>query len=197
MLAASSADIAQISGAREVFSIFVERYRHHPICCVKSFFNSISVMNIDIYVQDALVVLEKFENSKHNVVDVTEAGGFRFLGVVKASRPVDSDVRGLLVQLDRAGHGTACGQLAELVESVKHRTVLAHVETLELFAVIRHVVGADGAEESDVVVTVELGHLVLSGLVRSVDLHLPVEAVVEEEVVGHAYSVWLRRLLRR
>ena len=34
----------------------------------------------------------------------------------------------------------------------------------------------------------------LSSLVRPVDLHLPVESVVEEEVVGHAHPVGLHRV---
>ena len=40
----------------------------------------------------------------------------------------------------------------------------------------------------------ELGDLLLRGLVRPVDLHLAVEAVVEEEVVRHAYAVRLHRV---
>jgi hypothetical protein len=31
----------------------------------------------------------------------------------------------------------------------------------------------------------------LGGLVRAVDFHLPVESIVQEEVVGHAHSVRL------
>ena len=37
----------------------------------------------------------------------------------------------------------------------------------------------------------ELGHLVLGGLVGSVHLHLPVEPIVEQEVVGHPHPVGL------
>ena len=40
----------------------------------------------------------------------------------------------------------------------------------------------------------ELGDLLLRRLVRPVDLHLAVEAVVEEEVVRHAYAVRLHRV---
>ena len=60
---------------------------------------------------------------------------------------------------------------------------------LHLLVVLPHVVRPDGPQEADVVVAVELGHLLLGGLVRPVDLHLPVEAVVEEEVVCHPHPV--------
>lgn len=49
-----------------------------------------------------LYTLEQFQNSQYDVVDVAKPRGLGFLGVVKASSPVDSDVRLLLVQL----HGT-------------------------------------------------------------------------------------------
>ena len=40
----------------------------------------------------------------------------------------------------------------------------------------------------------ELGHLVLGGLVRSVHFHLSVEPIVEQEVMGHPHPVWLHRM---
>ena len=70
----------------------------------------------------------------------------------------------LFVEFDCRGHGTPTGELAELIETVKHRTVLTDVEPLEQLAVLAHVVRADGPEEPDVVVTVELGHLVLRNI---------------------------------
>ena len=41
----------------------------------------------------------------------------------------------------------------------------------------------------DVVIRVELGHLVLSGLVWPINFHLPVESIIEEQIVGHSYPV--------
>jgi len=38
---------------------------------------------------------------------------------------------------------------------------------------------------------VELGHLVLGGLVGPVHLHLPVETIVQQQVVGHSHPVGL------
>jgi len=47
---------------------------------------------------------------------------------MKTPRPVDGDVRRLLVEFHRRGDGPAAGQLAELVQAVKHGTVLTHIE---------------------------------------------------------------------
>ena len=46
---------------------------------------------------------------------------------MQASGPVDGDLGGLLVQFDSAGHRPARGELTELVQPVKHRTVRAYV----------------------------------------------------------------------
>ena len=45
--------------------------------------------------------------------------------------------------------------------TIEHWTILADVEPLEQLGVLAHVVRPDGAQELDVVVAVELGHLVL------------------------------------
>ena len=62
---------------------------------------------------------------------------------------------------------------------------------LHLLVVLPHVVRPDGPEEPDVVVRVKLGHLLLGRLVRTVDLHLSVQPVVQQQVVRHPYPVGL------
>lgn len=71
------------------------------------------------------------------------------------------------------------------------RLIILKLTPLHLFVVLGHVVGTDGTEEANVVVRVELGHLLGGGLVRPVDLHFAVQPVVEQQVVGHAYAVRL------
>ena len=48
-------------------------------------------------------LLQKFQNGKHNVVDVAETWSFWLFGMVKAASPVDCDVCCLFVQLHRPG----------------------------------------------------------------------------------------------
>uniref|UniRef100_A0A3P9MM15 Uncharacterized protein n=1 Tax=Oryzias latipes TaxID=8090 RepID=A0A3P9MM15_ORYLA len=108
--------------------------------------------------------------------------------VVEAAGPVDGDVCLLLVQLHRS---TSSGELTELEQAIKHRTRRRRPTSLHLLAVLRHVVRADGPQELDVVVTVVLGHLLRTGFLHPthIDLHLPVQSIVEEKVVGHADPV--------
>lgn len=53
-----------------------------------------------------LYTLQQFQNSQYDVVDVAKPRGLRFLGVVKASSPIDSNVCLLFVQLDGTGWST-------------------------------------------------------------------------------------------
>ena len=46
----------QVSGAGEVLSILVEGHGHDPVCGVKRLLHSISMVDINVYVQDSLVV---------------------------------------------------------------------------------------------------------------------------------------------
>ncbi len=51
--------------------------------------------------QERKRLLEQFQDGEDDVVDVAKARRFRLLGVMQAARPVDRDVRHLLVQLHR------------------------------------------------------------------------------------------------
>lgn len=169
----------------------MEGYGHNSVGGIKSFFHAVAMMNVNVDVQDTLMVFQKLENGQDNVVDITEAGSFGLLGVVKSTGPVDGNIGGLLVQFDGRGHGSAPGELTELVKSIKHGAILAHVEPLHLFVVLAHVIGSDGAEETNVLVGMKFGHLLLSGLVRPVDFHLPVQSIVQQKIMGHAYPMGL------
>jgi len=54
--------------------------------------------------------------------------------------------------------------LTEFKEAIENGTVLANTEALHLFAVVVHVVRPGGAQKLDVIVAVELGQLLASGL---------------------------------
>lgn len=53
------------------------------------------MVNIDINIKHARVRAQELEDAEYDVVDVTETGGFAFLGVVEAPGPVYSDVCGV------------------------------------------------------------------------------------------------------
>lgn len=104
---------------------------HDAIGRVERLLDAVAVVDVNVNVQDALVVLEQLEDGQDDVVGVAEPGRLGLLGVVEPAGPVDGYVRLLLVELDGAGYRAARGQLAELVHSVEHGAVFADVEPSE------------------------------------------------------------------
>uniref|UniRef100_A0A8C5EQV4 Uncharacterized protein n=1 Tax=Gouania willdenowi TaxID=441366 RepID=A0A8C5EQV4_GOUWI len=80
--------------------------------------------------------------------------------------------------------------LAKLKQAVKHWTERVNdwlLTSLHLFAVLRHVVWSDGAQELYVVITVVLCHFLTTGFVWPLKKH----SVVEQKVVRHPDPVRL------
>lgn len=96
-------------------------------------------------------------------VDIAEAAGLALLCVVQAAGPVDGNVALAAVQASGALHGAAGADAAELEQAVEDRAVVADVVLALLAREVVHVVGRDLVQEVDVLVGVELRHLVLGG----------------------------------
>uniref|UniRef100_A0A3P9I247 Uncharacterized protein n=1 Tax=Oryzias latipes TaxID=8090 RepID=A0A3P9I247_ORYLA len=95
--------------------------------------------------------------------------------VMQASSPVDGNVRLLFVQF----HSTNC--------FTSTSNLRARLTSLHLFAVFRHVVRSDRAQELNVVVAVVLGHLLSTSFIFTyIYLHFSVETIVQQQVVGHS-----------
>ena len=124
-------------------------------------------------------------------VDVAETTGFALLGVMQTTSPVHSNIAFAAVQPRRTLHAAASTDTAEFEQTVEDRTVVADVVFALLFAEVVHVVWGDALQEVDVLVGVELGHLVLGRGLCAVDFEVLVEAVVHDEGVSHADTVWL------
>ena len=60
-----------------------------------------------------------------------------------------------------------------------------------LFGVLADIVGVDRPQKREVLLGMELGHLVKGRRCRAVNLHLFVQAIVEQQVVRHADAVRL------
>jgi hypothetical protein len=124
-------------------------------------------------------------------IDVAEATCFALLCVVETASPVHGDVALAAVQPCGTLHAASSADTAELEQTVKDRAVIADVVFALLFAEVVHVVGSDALEEIDVLVGVELGHLVLGSRFGAVDFQVLVEAVVHDERVSHADAMGL------
>ena len=177
----------------------MKRHRHDAICDVERLLDAVTVVDIDVDVQDAGVVLEQLEDGEDDVVDVAEPRCLRLLRVVQPSAPIHADVRVLIVQLHRSIEGRASVQLAILVEPIEDGAVgvltdgklVHHCRALPLHAVRRKLL-----QKVHVVRRVELRHLLRSCRVRTVHLHLPIELVRKQKVVRQLHPNRLHRVRR-
>ncbi len=71
-LASSSADILQITSSREIFTIFMETDSHDSVSSVESFLHTVTVMDININVENTLVIFEQLQDAHDDIVDITE-----------------------------------------------------------------------------------------------------------------------------
>uniref|UniRef100_A0A3Q1HP11 Uncharacterized protein n=1 Tax=Anabas testudineus TaxID=64144 RepID=A0A3Q1HP11_ANATE len=107
--------------------------------------------------------------------------------VVETTCPVDGNICLLLVQLHCSSYKMC--RLTKLKQTIKHWTVLSNID-----CGTKHVVWSDGPQKLNVVIAVVLGHLFATGFVNlcaltHIDLHFPVQSIVEKEVVCHADPV--------
>eukprot|EP00850_Spirogloea_muscicola_P008017 SM000042S15284 [mRNA] locus=s42:174238:177192:+ [translate_table: standard] len=181
----------EVAGAGEVLAELVEGDGHDAVGGVEGLLHAVAVVDVDVDVQHALVVLEELQDGQHDVVDVAEPRRLALLGVVQPAGPVDGDVRVAVVELHRAADRPPGVRLAELVEPVEHRAVLAHVEALQLARVVGLVLGRHGPQELHVVVGVEPAHVLVARRERLEDVQLGVHAVVHQQRVRHADAVRL------
>lgn len=61
---------------REIILEFVEGARHDSVGQIESFLNTITVMNIDIDVQNSLICFKELKDGQYTIIDVTESRGF-------------------------------------------------------------------------------------------------------------------------
>lgn len=47
---------SEVSGTREILSVFVEGHSHDAVSCVEGFLNSITMMNVNVDVKHSLMV---------------------------------------------------------------------------------------------------------------------------------------------
>ena len=111
--------------------------------------------------------------------------------MMQPSRPIDGDIALAAIQPRRALHTAPRTDATELKQAIKHGTVIANIVLALLLGKTVHVVGGDPLQEVDVLVGVELRHLVLGGGLGAVDLELLVEAVVHDQAVRHPDAVRL------
>ena len=157
------AHVLEMAGTGEVLTELVEGDGHHAVGGVESLLDAVAVVDVDVDIQHALMHLEQLEDGEDDVVHVAETGGFVLLGVVQSAGPVYHRVRLLVVETNGAADRAARVDLAKVEQTVKDGAILRAVEALQLAHVLVLVVGGDETEELDVLVAVELGHVLRRG----------------------------------
>jgi hypothetical protein len=122
--------VQYIARSGKVLSELVEGYCHDTVGGIKCFLHSITVMNVDINVENTFVFLEQLQNSQDAIVNVAKARGFSFLGVMETSSPVDDDVYTILIETRGTTNGARRVELTKLEKTVKDGAIFPHVETL-------------------------------------------------------------------
>mmetsp|Transcript_24573 Transcript_24573/g.53698 ORF Transcript_24573/g.53698 Transcript_24573/m.53698 type:complete len:226 (-) Transcript_24573:246-923(-) len=171
--------------------MLVEGDSQHAVCGEERLLHSVPVVHVDVNVQHAVVVLEHLQDRQHNVVDVAEARGLGFLGVVQAPGPVDHDVGHAVVEAHSTADGPPRIELAVLKHAVKHRTVICEGVRLDLPLKPLLIFWCDGLEEVYIVLGVEGLHHLLCGLDRPEGLEHAVEAIPHNQAVSHPNSMRL------
>jgi hypothetical protein len=120
----------------------VKRHGHHAVSHVKGLFDAISVVHVDVNVQHARMVLEQFEDTQHDIIDVAEPRAFRLLGVVETAGPVDGNVTETVVEANSGILTHNGGQL--LVTYTLASCMIKHTHT-------EGATGIDAAEVEDAV----------------------------------------------
>lgn len=80
------------SRPRKIFAKFVETACHNSVRRVECLFDAITMMTVDVNIQDTRISAQKFDNAEDDIVDVAEPRSFPLFGMVQSSCPVDGDV---------------------------------------------------------------------------------------------------------
>jgi hypothetical protein len=65
---------------------------HDPVGRIECLLDAVSVVDVDVDVEDSFVIPEELEDAEDDVVDVAEPGRLRLFRVMKPSSPVDGDI---------------------------------------------------------------------------------------------------------
>jgi hypothetical protein len=67
ILASAYTDIAKLTSTWEILSVLVERAGHDSVGGIEGFFNTITMMNVDVNVEDALLESQELNYAEDNI----------------------------------------------------------------------------------------------------------------------------------
>ena len=123
------ASLFEIAGAWEEVTVPMEGYSHDSVSRVEGLLHAISMVDVDVDVQNSIMILQKLKNCKDDIVYVAEAACLLLLCMVQSARPVDGDVCRLVIEFDRCINRCATADLGKLEHPREARAViLANLE---------------------------------------------------------------------
>lgn len=197
IFACLSANIIQGSCPWEVIAILVERCSEDAISCQESLLNSIAVMAVNVYVQDALVCLKELKDAQDTVIDVAEAASLELLGVMEATGPINCDIRLISCKFCASKESSCCVTLAVLVHIVKYGAIaISEAVGSHLVGIAILLVHSDALQAVNVVVRVEVCqvNLIDVSIINADLLHLVEHVVDSDQGVGHLDTKWFHRM---
>ena len=101
---------------------------HHSICIVKSFLNSISMMNINVKVKDSRINFQKLKNTQNYIIYIAKTTSFRFLCMMETAWPVYHYITLACNNKISCINASTCSKSAEIKKSLKARTIKTLVD---------------------------------------------------------------------
>lgn len=180
---------------REVILEFVEGASHDSVGQIESFLNTITVMNIDIDVQNSLICFKQLKDGQYTIIDVTESRGFWLFGMMEPARPVES-ILGLALSQNRGTWNRACSITNTVViEPFHDRAIFLEVKAVQLILEIGLVLWGDIFQQVNVLVGVETGEclffcleVVQFGKLIVDSREVVIELILADDFVGHCDS---------
>jgi len=105
--------------------------------------------------------------------------------MVQTTAPINGDVAAVVVQFSSTIQRRTGIHRTKVKEAIEHGTIVSHIKVTQVLGVTLQVLRRDTLQEFHVVLRMEATHVVGAGTVRPINLHLPVEAVVEHEAVNY------------
>lgn len=115
------------AGEVDCFFVLMEGKGHDSIGRPEGLLDAITMVNVNIDVEDTRVVQEELEDREDDVIYVAESRRFRFFRVMKTTRPVNCDIRLVRREFSGCVQGSACVKRTIAVEAIEDRTIIAHI----------------------------------------------------------------------
>ncbi len=107
----------------KVLTVLMERHWHDSVGQIKCLLNPVSVMDVDIDVNNSWINKQKFQNGQHNIVYVAKTTCLRLFGMMKPSTKIDSDVRLSVQEQCCRIDWSAWRNLAVIIKTIESGTV--------------------------------------------------------------------------